>query len=66
MLMMQKNEKQQTRLLDSKNASLFSFPSFLYMTRLVVDGLAVGSHGSLLESLSKSRVSVRGSGNILR
>jgi hypothetical protein len=32
---------------------------------LVVDGLAVGGHGSLLESLSKSGVSVRGTSNVL-
>jgi hypothetical protein len=32
---------------------------------LVVDGLAVGGHGSLLESLGESGVSVRGTSNVL-
>jgi hypothetical protein len=73
----QQSEKTQKNKTDASathiNASPFSkfFSSFLNDYQplgqsLVVNSLAVSSHGSLLESLSKSRVSVRSSGNIFR
>lgn len=59
--------------LSSTSSTLFHSPflsairlcGYACKTRLVVDGLAVGGHGSLLEGLGEGWVSMRGAGNIL-